>query len=177
MFYKDTTQKEIAEGSWDEKSCVTRQGGFTINTSNLPTSLRYIAKGAVISIAGGIANLLKSAKVAEAAAKGATAIKIEKGSAIVVGDTIAGAKVSAIAEGETYDTLSVDATSAALKIGDVIAEEISGTLGLAYSTTAVKGTPDIAVTLVAYEIDEASLPYPINDEIKEALTVRHAFKI
>lgn len=50
-------------------------------------------------------------------------------------------------------------------------------LGLNYATVKIKGNPSCTVTLQAYEIEEDSLPYAINDTIKEALTCRHAFKV
>jgi hypothetical protein len=177
MYYNDTQALGIQEGHWNERTCVRREGGFSLIVSNLPKALVQLAKGAIVSISKEGAKLLKSAKVYEAAAKGATTVKVEKNHALIVGDVIAKATISAIEEGESYDTLTVDALAAAVKVGDVIAESIDGVLAFNYATVPVKGTPDIAVTVQAYDIDEASLPYPINDEIKAALTSRHAFKI
>jgi hypothetical protein len=178
MYYNDSSNKEIREGNWDVRHSVSRIGGYTLLTANLPASLAYLAKGAVVSISAAGAKLLKSVKVYEAASKSATTLKIEKGSAVIVGDVIGGATVSAIASSESYDTLTVDALQAAAKVGDVLSEKVDGlTLALNEVTRPVKGTPEISVTLQAYEIEEDSLPYPVNDEIKAALTVRHAFKV
>jgi hypothetical protein len=177
MFYKDTTQSAIKEANWDEKSLVARQGGYSLINSNLPAGTREIAKGTPISISADGAQIIKTAKVYEAAAKAATSVKIEKGSLVAVGDTIAGVKVSAVEVGGAYDTLTVEALSAALKVGDVINAEISGTAALVVATVANLGTPDLAATLAVYEIEEGSLPYPINDTIKAALGALHVFKI
>lgn len=177
MFYKDSSLNVIKEAVWDEKSLVARQGGYTLDKDNIPSDLRQIAKGTPISITAGGATLIKTAKVYEAADKGATSIKIEKGSAVVTGDSLAGVKVTAVAQSDSYDTLSVEALSEALEAGDVINSEISGTAALVVATVANQGTPDLAATLAVYEIEEGSLPYPINDTVKAALGALHVFKI
>lgn len=177
MYYKDTTQRVIREAVWNEGSLVARQGGYTLDKANIPADLREIAKGAPISISTDGAKLIKTAKVYAKAAKAATELQIEKGSAVVVGDTLSGVKVTAIAKGDSYDTLTVEALEDALEAGAVINSDIEGTAALNVATVANQGTPDLAATLAVYEIEEDSLPYPINDTIKAALGALHVFKI
>lgn len=181
MFYKDkTAAKVVKEGKWDEKSCFRRVGGYDIDKTNLPKDMDYLPKGAVIALnpGNGKATLVKTAKVYEAAEKSAVSLKVAKGHNIVVGDKVNGSTVSEIVEGESFDTLTISSLGEALKINDVVSSIGNlQVLGLNYATVRLDDMPSCTPTLQAWEIEEDSLPYPINKEIKEALTVRHAFKL
>lgn len=181
MFYKDkTAAKVVKEGKWDEKSCFRRVGGYDIDKSNLPKDMEYLPKGAVLALntENGKAMLVKTATVYEAANKSAESLKVSKGHNLIVGDKVNGSTINAIAEGEDFDTLTISALGAALKV-DAVVSSVAGlpVLGLNYATVRLDDMPSCTPTLQAWEIEEDSLPFPINDEIKEALTVRHAFKM
>lgn len=181
MFYKEKNADVVKEGKWDEKSCIRRIGGYDIDKSNLPASMKYLPKGAVMAYnaSNGKAILVKTAKVYETANTSSEAadIKVEKGNALNVGDVIGGNTVTAIVQGETFDTVKVNKVTKKLNVGDVISESGKTILGLNYATVALDDMPSCTPTLQAYEIEEDTLPYAINDDIKDALTVRHAFKI
>lgn len=180
MFYKDQAAKIVKEGKWDEKSCFRRVGGYDIDKSNLPKDMEYMPKGAVLAFnkENGKAMLVKTAIVYEDANKAAESVKIAKGHNYVVGDKVNGSTISKIEVGENYDTFTVSALEAALKANTVVSN-VTGllVLGFNYATVRLDDMPTCTPTLQAWEIEEDSLPFPINDEIKEALTVRHAFKI
>ena len=180
MEYKVTNPDLIQEGVWDEKSCVRRQGGYDIDKSKLPAGLAYLPKGAVLAFlaVSGKVTAVKTAKVVEEAASG-TKLKIDKANIIVVGDVIGGLTVSAIDRSNAdYDVLTVSSISEKLNIGDVIADaNVSNVCGLNYATVKLDSYPSCTPTIQAYEIEEDTLPYPINNAIKEALTIRHAFKL
>jgi hypothetical protein len=107
---------------------------------------------------------VKTAKVYEAAAEGATTLKIYANDLIAVGDVIGGAEISAISTEDGVSTLTVSALEAALAKDAVIADEnASGIiLGLAYETTDLRDNdyPQVTPTLQAFEIEEDTLPFP-----------------
>lgn len=181
MYYNDKSAEVVKEGKWDEKSCVRRIGGYDIDKSSLPASMKYLPKGAVMALvsATGKAKLVKTAIVYETAESAATSVKVAKGHALVVGDTIANKAISAIEEGADFDTLTVAALSAKLTKDTVVTNYANNDviLGLNYATVKIDDYPSCTPTLQAYEIEEDTLPFPITSAIKEALTVRHAFKI
>lgn len=181
MFYKDSSAVVVKEGKWDEKSCIRRIGGYDVDKSNLPAGMKWLPKGAVLELtSAGKAKMVKSAVVYEAAAKDATSVKVQKGHALIVGDVLAGKAISDIdTSNASFDTLTIAALGAAVKVGDVIVSTGTSSviLGLNYATVALDDMPSCTPTLQAYEIEEDTLPYPINASIKEALTVRHAFKL
>ncbi len=180
MKYKETIPSDIKEGAWDEKTCVRRQSGYTVDETGLPATLKWLPKGTPLALAAdGKVKVCKTAKVYEAAAKGATAVKVEKGHLFAVGDTIGGSAISAIDTASTdYDKLTVAA------LGDNAAKDsvldnglAANVIGLNYATVELDGQQSCTPTLQAYEIEEDTLPYPVNDAIKAALTSRHAFKL
>lgn len=181
MYYENKSAEVVKEGKWDEKSCVRRVGGYDIDKTTLPEGMKYLPKGAVLSLdkTSGKAVLVKTASLYEDAAQGATSLKVKKGHAVKVGDTLAGVAVTAIdTTQKDYDTLTVAATAAALTTGDVISDAEGKTiLGLNYATVQLDDMPSCTPTLQAYEIEEDTLPYPVDDTIREGLTVRHAFKL
>lgn len=175
--------EEIKEGLWWEETCWRRQGGYDLDTTNLPSSMRWFPKGAVLAFnaKSGKAVLVKTAKVYEDAAANATTLKIEDNGLFAVGDKIAGKTISAIAVEDGVATLTVAALAKKLTAGDVVADEnATGTLlGLNYATVDLRDNdfPSVTPTLQAYEIEEDTLPFPVNDDIKKGLGDRHQFKI
>lgn len=181
MMYKEKFPTNIQEGVWDEKTCIRRQGGYTLYTDNLPTDLKWLPKGAVLAIrTDGKVALVKTAMVYENAASAATSVKVNKNHALKVGDTIAGAKINAIdTTNESYDTLTLAAGLSAKADKDAVLVEATAknVIGLNYATVMIDDAPSCTPTIQAYEIEEDTLPYPIDSAIKSALTSRHAFKI
>lgn len=180
MYYKETLPTNIQEGNWDEKTCVRRQSGFTIDETALPSTLKWLPKGAPLALASdGKVTVCKTATVYEAAAKSATEIKVNKGHLFAVGDTIGGSAISAIDTSDSnYDKLTVAALAEKAEQGGVLDDgTASKVIGLNYATVELDGQQGCTPTVQAYEIEEDSLPYPLNDAIKTALTSRHAFKL
>lgn len=181
MEYKEITPSNLKEGVWNEKTCIRRTAGFDIDKTNLPADMKYLPKGAVLALDanGEKVVLVKGAKVYEAAESEATTVKIEKDNAIIVGDVIGGITVSAIDKSaDAYDVITVSALSNALAAGAVLVDANGAkAIGLNYATVKLDSYPSCTPTIQAYEIQEDSLPYAINDDIKEALTSRHDWAI
>lgn len=188
MFFHKSASVNIKEAMWWEEHCIRRQGGYDLDKSNLPDSFRWLAKGTVLKFdaATGKAVVVKSAKVVEDAAKGATAIKVEHTGLLNVGDTLGGNAITAIATDGTTDTLTVAATTTALKSGDVISDydpKKDVLLGMAYETNDLRDNdnPFVTPTLEAVEIEKDSLPIPVNDDIISGLNKpgygKHLFRI
>lgn len=176
MYLKKTVPTDIKEGSWWEEQCVVRQGGYDLDQSNLPADLRWLPKGTVVKLGtGGKAVVVKTARVTEKAASGTKTIKVAAGNALVIGDTIGGNKITAIAKTATVDTLTVSAaTSSDIEANSVISDYDASKdviLGFTYATKELDkdASQQVEPTLRVMEVEEASLPYPINDEIKEGL--------
>lgn len=183
MFMHKGQPDNIKEALWWEESCIRRQGGYDLDKSNLPATLRWLPKGTILGFKkeNGAAIVVKTAKVYEAIVKEATSVKVEANDLLMVGDKLGGMTISAIAVEDGVATLTVSAVPTALKAGDVIADENSKgiILGLQYETNDLRDNdyPQVTPTLQVYEIEEDSLPYPVNDEIKAKLGDRHQFKI
>lgn len=176
MFFKKVKPTSIKEASWWEEMCVRRQGGYDLDQSNLPTGLKWLPKGAVVKLGtGGKAVVIKSAKVAERAASAAKTVKLSAGSLYKEGDTIGGKKIASIVRAESGDTVTLTAElDAELAEGAVVTDYDKSKdilLGFAYATKELD--PDAAQvvepTLRVMEVEEDSLPYPINSDIKEGL--------
>lgn len=175
-FIKKTKPTDIKEAVWWEEYCIRRQGGYDLDQSNLPRALKWLPKGTVLKLSatGGNAVAVKTATVTEKAAQGATTLKIATGSLVQVGDTIGGAKVTAITTGDTYDTLTVEALTDAIEAKAVISDydaENDTLLGFSYDTLDLDSEASIPATptLQVMEVDEETLPYPINADIKTGL--------
>ena len=175
-FMKKTKPTDIKEAVWWEEYCIRRQGGYDLDQSNLPRALKWLPKGTVLKLSatGGNAVAVKTATVTEKAAQGATTLKIATGSLVQVGDTIGGAKVTAITTGDTYDTLTVDALTEVIEAKTVISDydaEKDTLLGFSYDTLDLDSEASIPATptLQVMEVDEETLPYPINADIKAGL--------
>lgn len=175
MFLKKTVPTDIREAVWWEEQCVRRQGGYDLDQSNLPASLKWLPKGTLLKLTNtGGCIAVKTAKVVEKAAKAATTLKIASGSLVKVGDTLGGAKINAISSASGVDTLTVETLGDAIE-ADAIISDYDKTkdviLGFSYDTIEIyrdaqnSATP----TLKVMEVDESTLPYPVNDELKEAI--------
>lgn len=177
-FLHKTKPEDIQEAVWLEEQCLRRQGGYMLDRTNLPSSLKWLPKGATLKLSGdgkGNAIVVKTAKVAEKAEKQATTLKIASGSLFKVGDKIAGATISAIASADGVDTLTVSALANEAAKGAVVSDfdKTKDTiLGFSYDTLDLRD-PESEIpctpTLQVMEVEEDSLPYPINDDIKTAL--------
>ena len=183
MFMHKGQPASIKEGLWWEEHCIRRQGGYDLDTSNLPAAFRWLPKGAVLAFndQNGKAIVVKTAKVYEAAEAAATTLKIYANDLIAVGDEIGGATISAISTEDGVSTLTVSALEAAIAADTVIADANANgiILGLAYETTDLMDNdyPQVTPTLQAFEIEEDTLPFPVNDDIKAGLGALHQFKI
>ena len=171
-----TKPEDIKEALWLEEQCLRRQGGYDLDRSNLPATLKFVAKGTVLRlVTGGKAQVVKTAKAVERAAKSATTLKIASGSLFKVGDKIAGSTISAITSSEGVDTLTVSALANEVAANAIVSDYDKTKdvlLGFSYDTLDVRDQESsIAATptLQVMEVEEDSLPYPINDEIKEGI--------
>lgn len=183
MFLHKGQPKDIKEALWWEETCIRRQGGYDLDTSNLPATLRWLPKGTVLGFnsENGKAIVVKTAKVCEDAAKDATILKVEANELLAVGDIIGGATIKAISVEDGVATLTVDEVPEALTKGVVIGDERSKgvLLGLQYETNDLRDNdfPQVTPTLRVFEIEEDTMPFPINDDIKKGLGALHQFKI
>lgn len=176
MFLHKTQPTDIKEAVWWEEQCVRRQGGYDLDRSNLPVSLKWLAKGVVLRLtSSGKAQAVKTAIVTEKAAKAATTLKVASGSLFQVGDTIAGSKITAVTSASGVDTLTVAALGNEVEANAVVSDydDAKDTLlGLSYDTldlresdASLSATP----TLQVMEVEEDTLPYPVNADIKAGL--------
>lgn len=172
-FLHRTKPEDIKEALWLEEQCLRRQGGYDLDRTNLPATLKWVAKGTVLRlVTGGKAQVVKTAKVTERAEKSATTLKIASGSLFKVGDKIAGATISAIVSSDGVDTLTVSALDNAVAANAIVSDYDKTKdvlLGFSYDTLDVRDQESsIAATptLQVMEVEEDSLPYPINEDIK-----------
>ncbi len=172
-FLHKTKPENIKEALWLEEQCLRRQGGYDLDRTNLPNTLKWVAKGTVLRlVTGGKAQVVKTAKATEKADKAATTLKIASGSLFQIGDKIAGATISAITSADGVDTLTVSALDNAVAANAVVSDYDKTKdvlLGFSYDTLDVRDQESsIAATptLQVMEVEEDSLPYPINDDIK-----------
>lgn len=186
MHYKQIIPDNIKEGVWDEATCVRRQGGFDIDKSNLPADMQYLPKGAPVYLTDeGKVKLIKTIKAYEHISGGVTSMKVYKGSAAIVGDSILGTTITEIDKSNAnYDVIKTKAATPPAPVnkdeslffaGGTDAEE--GCIGLVYATVKLDDFPACSVTIQAYEIEEDTLPFSLTRNIKTALTSRHAFKL
>ncbi len=176
MYLKKTVPTDIKEALWWEEHCIVRQGGYDLDQSNLPAGLKWLPKGTVVKLtSAGKATVVKTAKVTEKATSGTKTVKVASGSLIAAGDTLAGSKVASVTTGTTIDTITLStATTADIEENSVISDfdaDSDTILGFTYATKEIDADASQTVepTLQAVEVEEESLPYPINDEIKKGL--------
>lgn len=176
MFFKKVKPTSIKEASWWEEMCVRRQGGYDLDQSNLPAELKWLPKGTVVKLgAGGKAVAVKTAKVTEKAETAAKTVKLAPGSLFKEGDTIGGKKISSIARTATLDTVTLSAgLDAPINANDIVTDynkDSDVILGFTYATKELDkdASQQVEPTLRVMEVEEASLPYPINEDIKLGL--------
>ena len=119
----------------------------------------------------GDAIAVKTARVTEKAEKSATTLKIASGSLFAIGDKIAGSTISAITSENGIDTLTVSSLGNAVEAKAVVSDYDKTKdvlLGFSYDTLDLDKDASIPATptLQVMEVEEDSLPYPINEEIK-----------
>ena len=97
----------------------------------------------------------------------------------MAGDKIAGATISKVDDSSSdFTKLTISELENEVEANAVVDDGNAGkVIGLNYATVELDGQQSCTPTLQAYEIDEDSLPYPINEAIKEALTVTHKYLI
>lgn len=176
MYLKKTVPTDIKEGSWWEEQCIVRQGGYDLDQSNLPPDLKWLPKGTVVKLGtGGKAIAVKTAKVTEKATSSTKTVKLAPGSLFKEGDTIGGKKIASIAKTATLDTVTLSAAlDADINANDVVTDynkESDILLGFTYATKELDkdASQQVEPTLRVMEVEEASLPYPINADIKDGL--------
>lgn len=170
---KKSKPADIKEAVWLEEQCLRRQGGYNLDQSNLPASLKWLPKGTVLKLtSNGNAIAVKTARVTEKAEKSATTLKIASGSLFAIGDKIAGATISAITSESGIDTLTVSAPLENAVEAKAVVSDYDKTkdvlLGFSYDTLDLDKDASIPATptLQVMEVEEDSLPFPINEEIK-----------
>ena len=168
---------------WDVKSCVRSIAGLNFDKTCLPDGVEFLPKGVVLAskltAAGYVAVLAKTAVAVVSSEAGTTTLNVAKGHALKVGDVIANSTISSIdTSNAEYDALTVTALAKAVTKGAVLNDNnVDNILGLNYARTKMDAYPSVTYTVQAYEIDESTLPFPINDTIKEKLTSRHHFAL
>lgn len=176
MYLKKTVPTDIKEGSWWEEQCIVRQGGYDLDQSNLPADLKWLPKGTVVKLGtGGKAIVVKTAKVTEKASTSTKTVKLAPGSLFKEGDTIGGKKIASIARTATLDTVTLSAAlDADINANDIVTDYDKAKdvlLGFTYATKELDkdASQQVEPTLRVMEVEEASLPYPINADIKAGL--------
>lgn len=183
MFLHKGTPTNIKEALWWEETCIRRQGGYDLLTTNLPAGTRWLPKGTLLEFDSGTgkAKVVKSATVYANAAANATTLKIVENPLIKVGDTLAGSAISAISTEDGVMTLTVAALAASVDKDSVVTTATSSSviLGFQYETIDLQDNdfPQVAVTLQAFEIEEDTLPQPVNATMKSWIGPLHQFKI
>jgi len=179
MYRKETTLEQIPQAVWDVESTVRCVAGANLDTSSMPDGSKRVLKGTPLMFdkTTGEAKVVKTAKVVAAADAEATSLSVAKGSIFKVGDTIAGSKITAIdSSAEDKDVLTVEALSEAVA-KDTVVDDGNGksVVGMNYATAKMEDFIFFFKQKTAYEIQEDTLPYPLSDDIKTALTCRHHF--
>ena len=183
----DLKGQEVEKELYNVKSGYRLAGGFNINDSDIDDG-QYIPVLAPLAVdfKTRTAKVSKSVKAVEAI--NATTLKVQKGSFAKVnmhlGNGDNGATITAIdTTNANYDTLTLSATIADVKAGDVLFEAKTNT-GKVVKNPAnflnyarVKKEAGATVTALgqAYEIQTNKLYVPVSDKDKETLGARFMF--
>lgn len=176
MYLKKTVPTDIKEALWWEEECVRRQGGYDLDQTGLPATTKWLPKGTVVKLGtNGKAVVVKSAKVTEKATSGTKTVKLAGGSLFKEGDTIGGKKIASIERTATLDTVTLSGTlENDIEAETVVTDYNKDTdvlLGFTYATKELD--PDasqmVEPTLQVMEVEEDTLPYPVNADIKAGL--------
>lgn len=163
------------------------QGGFNLETAGLPAGSHLPVLAPLhIDFANRKASLVNRLKVVEAAAKGATSIKVQKNSfakagtyAVSEGNIVTVSKVDT--SNEAYDVLTVTATTADIALGAVLYESdaqgkaVNTANALNYARKKVETGATVTALFRAYEIQEKELYIPVTEADKTSLTSRFMF--
>lgn len=177
MFMRTNKPQRIQEAVWWEERCVRRQGGYDLDMSNLPQSLRWLAKGTVYKFDAttGNAKVVKTCKVVTEAKNGATSLEVATNHLLNVGDKLGeNITITGITHGADKDTLTVSELAETIKKDTVLSDlkDTDVVLGFGYETLDVlyRDTyQSVSPTLRVEEVYEETLPYFINDKIKDAI--------
>lgn len=172
----------------NEQTIYRMIGGFNWNIEGLPAGYQIPFLAPIkVSHNPQVAVLVKNVKVVEAAAVGATSIKIQKGSLIEKGMKLSdGEKVISVGSGanaidttdKSFDLVTVSALEAAIELNQVLTEATSASdatpknvankLNYERDKLAVAGQTLTAIGQV-FEIKESQLYLPISEWDKESL--------
>lgn len=177
MFLRKNRPQSIQEAVWWEERCVRRQGGYDLNMSNIPQSLRWLPKGVVYKFdaSTGNAQVVKTCKVITEAKSGATTLEVAPNHLLNVGDKLGEISITAISHMTDRDTLTVSALTEDIKANTVLSDlkDTDVVLGFGYETLDLLERENtyqsVSPTLRVEEVYEETLPYFINDEIKDAI--------
>lgn len=178
------------------------QGGFNLDIEGLPAGGHVpVLCPLYIDFVNRKAYVVNNLKVVEAAASGATSIKIQKGSFAKAGkfalsDSVVVTVTKVDTSNEAFDKLTVSAISADVPAGSVLyecaTEEVTEGEGqeatvktvvtavhtanaLNYARTTIETGATITALYRAYEIKEADLYIPVTEADKASLTSRFMF--
>lgn len=163
------------------------QGGFNLETTELPAGSHLPVLAPLhIDFANRNASLVNRLKVVEAAAKGATSIKVQKNSFAKAGTyAVSESNIITVSEvdttNEAYDVLTVTATTADIALGAVLYESdaagkaVNTANALNYARTKVETGATVTALFRAYEIQEKELYIPVTEADKTSLTSRFMF--
>ena len=177
MFLRRTKPQKIQEALWWEERCVRRQSGYDLDMSNIPQSLRWLPKGTVYKFDASTvkAQVVKTCKVITDAKSGATSLDVAQNHLLNVGDKLGEISITAISHGTDRDTLTVSALAENIKTNTVLSDlkDTDVVLGFGYETLDLlereNAYQSVTPTLRVEEVYEETLPYFINDEIKDAI--------
>lgn len=188
MFRKKQSEFQYAPGI--EKIIEDIQGGGTIARAELKGIIDELPPLVIVGKdANGLYRVVKTGKVATVAAADAVAIQIAKnhvfkvGEAVTIGGALTGASdvISAIDKTNTaYDTITLAGAIGAAKVNDVL---VLVTAKAAAKAAKFKYTPEVITMnkvdvtvanqqsglLVRGTVNEAVMPYPVDDAIKALL--------
>ncbi|WII06199.1 hypothetical protein [Bacteroides ovatus] len=188
MFRKKQSEFQYAPGI--EKIIEDIQGGGTIARAELKGIIDELPPLVIVGKdANGLYHIVKTGKVTAVAAADAVAIQIAKnhvfkvGEAVTIGGALTGASdvISSIDKtNAAYDTITLAGAIGAAKINDVL---VLVTAKAAAKATKFKYTPEVITMnkvdvtvanqqsglLVRGTVNEAVIPYPVDDAIKALL--------
>lgn len=191
-FHYEKNPSEVQEELCDVQSLWKKRGAYKLDTTGLAvgsTLPRFAPVQA--DLAKRTCVLVRNVKVVEDASETATEIKVAKHSLVFEGMTLGtgkkGASVKSVDKSAAgYDTVTLTAAlGEAVKAGQVLFEA-SATGGtkpkntanfVIYESTKVDGGITlVALTMRAYEVQEAKLALPFSEADKGGLTSRFQFE-
>lgn len=162
---------------WDISTVRVYDGGFGLDKSNLPTDLKELPRGAILSVdlEERTARVIKTAELAEALTAETTEAKIRKGSLVVVGDILGlGDKSVVVAALDTsdpsFDSFEIEANALGVApIGAALASFKDGrpVKAAGFNSRDVKllGEDSVSVVYAVDKVESSRLPYPVTESI------------